>query len=151
MVFDEKRFKQIEDAILSGTPDKVKNLCLGKNEILSNFIDNESIKITMLQYAISYNKIEIVKLLVELGSDLNVKDNFGYPLLFSIVGKCATMTEPKRLKEWHNILELFLKRGADYNAKDSKGRTALNEATVLRADDAIDLLEAYGARGRYTY
>jgi len=79
--------------------------------------------------------IEIVKTHLEVGTDVNAKDDFGVTPLFKAAGSGN--------KE---VVELLIASGADANAKhDESGMTPLHTATMDYHPEIIELLIAKGA------
>lgn len=69
-VFAEAEINSFCKAIVKGDFDTVKKLIeLGEN------IDQKSLGMTPVMYAARYNKVEILKLLIERGANLKIKSN----------------------------------------------------------------------------
>lgn len=77
-------------------------------------------------YAIEKNDIETIKLLLDHGADVNIKDMFGKNALFNACNQAS--------KE---IVELLIKRGVDKNHRDKLGRHALFH---VRSPELVRLL-----------
>lgn len=110
---------------------------------------------TALIIAAENGHSEIVKLLLDKGADVNAKDNFGTTSLMAASGNAGTA---KMLVEKHpdgkvsislsmavvqsgtEAVELLLKNGADVNAKDRYGGTALARAAYAGHTEAVRLL-----------
>ncbi|EED24412.1 ankyrin repeat-containing protein, putative [Talaromyces stipitatus ATCC 10500] len=71
----------------------------------------------------------IVKILVEMGLDINQQDSYGRTALHMVSFQGHT-----------NIAELLLDKGADIHVKDSNGRTALHTAASQGHDTMTQLL-----------
>ncbi|HZD19660.1 MAG TPA: ankyrin repeat domain-containing protein [Burkholderiales bacterium] len=85
-----------------------------------------------LTMAINRGHLEIARILLEAGADPNRRNGSGAPAL--------------QYAKTNEALDLLLRYGADINAPDQRGRTALAEA-VERGDQArIELLVRGGAR-----
>jgi ankyrin repeat protein len=118
---------------------------------------------TLLEYAVRGGKIEVVKLLISEGADVNVKSEALAPLFYAVsngedvevaklllsngadpnvsVGDVSVLHTAvgKRNIE---LVELLVKNGADVNAKGPLGMTALEYARRRRAGyEIISLLE----------
>lgn len=85
-----------------------------------------------LVWYILHEKIEIIKLLLLYGLDVNSRDTKGMTLLMytSLLNRIAAV-------------KLLLERRADPNIKNNSGHTALMYASGY--DDIITLLKKYGA------
>lgn len=84
---------------------------------------------TPLGIAISKGDLDIVKKLVEYGSDINEKSNGMSPLM---IAARYNKTE---------IIKFLLSKGAHLSEKDDNGFTALKYAELSNATDAILLLK----------
>ena len=74
---------------------------------------------TALMYASKYNKLAIVKFLVENGAEVNAVDN----------DKRTALMYASSNGEDNKIVHYLLSKGADINAKDINGENALMRAT----------------------
>lgn len=91
--------------------------------------DDEGVSI--FDFAITYNNMYIIKLLMEKGKDINeTTRKSGFTPLMAAV--CYGR---------HDILRLLLEAGADVNAVESKGLTALGFAKKMHKNSMIKLLE----------
>ena len=84
---------------------------------------------TALGVAISKGDIEVVKKFIEYGSDVNEKSNGMTPLMLA-----ARYNKVE-------IIKILLSNGANLNAKDEKGFTALKYAELSHANEAVQLLK----------
>jgi hypothetical protein len=75
----------------------------------------------------------LLRAVIDAGVDLNRRDLEGQPRFFSAL-------------RWPEGLALMLGHGADVEAEDTKGNTALMVAVMLWQFPAIDVLLAHGAR-----
>ena len=85
---------------------------------------------TPLKLACSHMSVETVKLLLNKGANVNVKDIHGNTALtdmsYDIVGMDDKSSFTPEYFSWnYNIVSLLLQNGADLNAKDNEGQTAL--------------------------
>jgi len=82
-----------------------------------------------------YGQLDIVKMLIEAGANINVKDNGGDTALMraSVHGN-------------EDIIKLLIEAGADVNAKDNDGSTSLMWALSFGHIKVVDLLKKYGAK-----
>jgi len=80
--------------------------------------------------------IEAVKQYLTAGADLNLKkDLFG-----------STPLHSAALKGRKEVAELLIAKGADVNAKDEFGFTALDRAVQLKRIETADLLRKHGGK-----
>lgn len=104
---------------------------------------------TALMEAVTYNNTEIVKMLIQAGADVNAKtddigvpfdpdDEYGAPPGRITVLMNAVHSSEKNALE---VVQLLLQAGADVNAKDEQGGTALMLA-VGNLDVVRALLQA---------
>ena len=118
---------------------------LNNKEILiyqSNFDNEENVKI-LLNNGIDVNyigpygttaiilarSIEIVKILIDAGANINMQDNNGNTILMNVSARGQS-----------DILELLLEHGANINIKDKYGRTAFTYAVSAGNDNIIKIL-----------
>jgi len=80
-------------------------------------------------------RLDIVKLLIEAGADINIKNNYGVTSLM--------LASEGGYKE---IVKLLIEASADINAKNIFGDTALMYAYENNHKEIIDLLKRYGAK-----
>jgi ankyrin repeat protein len=122
------------------------------------------------------NQVHLLELLLELGADVNLIDNFGASAFDWAVMRMGAITPETFLKHGsivgletfapsfsrshsytpdsdsesqsthcEQMIALFLKHGADINARDADGTTALHRATVHCDSPAVQLLLNQGA------
>ena len=91
---------------------------------------------TIWNYVISGGNIDIIRLLIENGADVNAKDGDGRTLLM-----IAAYNDDKNI----DIIRLFLDMGLDINAKDKDGETPLMRAAREGNIDIARLLVEKGA------
>lgn len=93
------------------------------------YTDDEGVSI--FDFAITYNNMYIIKLLLEKGKDINeITRRSGFTPLMAAV--CYGR---------YDILKVLLDAGADVTAADSRGLTALGFAKKMRKTSMIKLLE----------
>ncbi len=90
---------------------------------------------TPLHYASYYNHIEIAKLLIERGTDVNAKGNGGGRTPLHVASTYNSI----------KIVELLIERGADVEAKDNDGWTPLYYASSWNRIAMAELLIDAGA------
>ena len=123
IIFDEylkHRFKRCSDIELAGVYSNNKNNLEIFEKLLYEkrkekyFINNLLIKI--IQHIGSRASIDAIKLLIECGGDVNIKDNDNLNLLMICCFKLHNNIE---------ILKLLIENGADVNIKNATGKTTL--------------------------
>jgi len=78
--------------------------------------------------------IEMVKLLIESGADVNLSGTLGTPLMNAVTNV------------WNlDIVKMLIDAGADLNTTDKNGKTALFYAYASGNDDAVNLMIEKGA------
>ena len=86
--------------------------------------------------------VECVKLLLEHGADINIKENYGWTALHMA---CRYCNEDSSIE----CVKLLLEHGADVNAKENDGWTALHLACRYCNEDSsiecVKLLLEHGA------
>ncbi|MDD5454971.1 MAG: ankyrin repeat domain-containing protein [Candidatus Ratteibacteria bacterium] len=114
---------------------------------------------TALMWAALVGRIDIVKFLIDNGADVNIKNNVGNtalmeaalntPVYLAISMVKDTNMEDEILgdtrimafqKVYADIVKLLIENGADINAKDNKGNTALMMASITGQTDTVKLL-----------
>jgi hypothetical protein len=95
---------------------------------------------TPLTLAIRSQKPANVRALLEAGVDVNLKDALGMPPLVAVV---KDSRDPRQSVQ---LAAALLRRGADPNARDSDGNTALSAAKAHRNISLVQVLTAAGAR-----
>ena len=74
----------------------------------------------VLVYAVSYERLPIVKLLIAKGADVNAKNKKGVTVLMCAAG-CDRA----------EAVRMLLEHGADVHAKDNAGQTVINHRSTL--------------------
>lgn len=111
--------KKVEEAIINGT-----NV---------NALDNNNQ--TSLSEAVMRGHINVVKLLLKYGADVNATSRYGWTALMSAAAYNIGT----------KIAEVLLQNNADVNAKDNRGWTALMVAASNGHTETAELLIKYGA------
>ncbi|MFP4026210.1 MAG: ankyrin repeat domain-containing protein [Candidatus Brocadiia bacterium] len=122
------RFTEFAQAIMKGDMDEVKELA-GKEEYLDARGGSGA---SPLVSAMSLNKPEIAKLLIEEGIKL---DSWA-------ISECTNIQDEKKRME---IVRLLIEKGADVNARGSADLTALHKAAAAGDVDLARLLLENGA------
>lgn len=103
---------------------------------------------TALRYAVNGGHVETVKLLIENGADVNVRDCSDMNLLMYLYNMDIYANTPSPTdEEIIAIAELLIENGVDVNATDKYGQTALKYAVNDKAKnyEAISFLIENGA------
>jgi len=101
---------------------------------------------TALMIAASKNSANIVKLLIDYGSDINKKINeIGWTPLMESVFSCRIITRHTQVLVNTDIVKLLVQSGADLNATNECGMTALMLACVQRTHSIVSILIRAGA------
>lgn len=155
-------------AVREGDIDAVKVFINHKFDVNTRHSERES---TALMFASSNGKHDIVKLLVENGADVNVKNNDGNTALyFALIGSSSTVNimiiktlvkygayvnvkckDPETflhialIKRKYSVIELFVKKGADVNKKNDNGETPLSYASKYCSNETCQILIDAGA------
>ena len=90
---------------------------------------------TPLMYAVEKSNLEIVKILLDNGADVNAKDDYvNTALILAVYGE--------------NIekIQLLLSAGADVNIKNRNGETILMTAIEKNNTEIVELLKSAGAK-----
>jgi serine/threonine-protein phosphatase 6 regulatory ankyrin repeat subunit B len=129
---------------------------------------------TALHYAASAGNKDVVALLLSHGADVNARDVNGATALIEAENQLSVWSRnahnrdilERQLSGWHfnsdtnyisatkalipapghkELVKLLLDNGADANAKNYLGATALSAAVLIHDNDAIELLRQHGA------
>jgi len=155
---------EIYEACSNGELQKVK-LMLEKNPELLNIKDKS--KNTLLHYAASAGKIEVVKFLIKKGAALHAKNNFGWIPLHSagynghkeiskiLISSGSKVDEPD-VYGWtplfraiqgnrKGMVEFLIEKGANINARCRDGNTPLSLAVLKGEIGIVNYLLKKGA------
>ena len=131
-----------------GIKDHLKQTCLyytcreGKNQCSKYLVEECGLNAneidiygqTPIYYCVRDNKLETVKLMIELGTNINIEDVYGQTCLFYAI------------RENHfEIVELLIQKGANVNQVDKKKRTPYSYAEKFNYQNIYDLLIQNGA------
>jgi ankyrin repeat protein len=115
----------------------------------ANIRSKEDIGLTPLLWAAVAGNRDIAAELIDAGADVNMKSRIRIqvhqyltvtPLIYSIIN--CTDEKSGTLE----VVKLLLERGANVNARDSKGRTALDWAEEEKDEEIVNILRSTGAR-----
>jgi hypothetical protein len=95
----------------------------------------------LLFYALTCGASAVIKVLINLGTNVNVKNNNQNTPLLLLVKDSALFDQ----QSGREILSLLLKKGAPINDQDAEGDTALHHAVMIGRDDLIDVLLEHNA------
>jgi cytohesin len=91
---------------------------------------------TLLHWAAFFGRVEIVRMLIDAGADLNVQDEYGRsPLIWSAY-----------YDNIEEIARVLIDGGADVNIQDNYGWTPLHMATKWENVEMVQILVNAGAR-----
>ena len=142
-------FKFLKSKNLSpNIKDKFEQTCLyytcreGKNLCSKYLVEECGLNVneidiygqTPIYYSVRDNKLETVKLMIDLGSNINIEDKYGQTCIFYAIRECHM-----------DIIELLIKKGANVNQVDKKKRTPYSYAEKLNFKNICDLLLENGA------
>ncbi|KAJ5289112.1 hypothetical protein N7478_002142 [Penicillium angulare] len=87
---------------------------------------------TPLGFAITNERFELIKVLLEFGPNLNIQDSHGHtPLMRAVAGQSA------------RIMGLLLEKGTDITAMDHRGQDALAMARENQFVEGVQILELW--------
>ena len=104
------------------------------------------IRNTPLHAAACYGDVEMVQVLLNLGADVNIRnDRSRSPLNHISRGPSGSVKIPNYPRSIANVARLLIDRGADINDKDDKGQTPLHTMTDKGRIEVIRVLLERGA------
>ncbi len=121
--------------------------------ILTSVLINADVNLTLLNSmgepyffdAVRYNNLELCKLLIKYGSDINQADINKENIIYKYMDENQNFSTDNELRLYHSTLHSIIMMGANVNAKDSYGGITLHKA-ILNCDQiAIKLLIHSGA------
>ncbi len=97
----------------------------------------------LLYSAVSRGGIDLVKILIDRGADINAPDPYDNTTLLMRIVQPNTGISPQSKPA---LVKLFLSKGADVNVRNKNGATALSIAYKSSTPEIIKLLKQYGAK-----
>ena len=108
------------------------------------FVDGGTDRQTVLHIAGGGGASEIVKVLLNHGANINVRDASGWTPLMVASCECGAATPP----DTRDAVKVLLDRGADPNLQNNQGRSALMIAAERGNSPAATMLLEHGANAR---
>gem|GEM_PF-844634 len=99
---------------------------------------------TPLHLAAADDNVEQVRILLEHGADVNIRDKTGNTPLITLSRNCSSN---RGIEQELTIVRMLLDRGADINARNYFGATALIKLSELNMDRREDLIRLLIERG----
>ncbi len=115
---------EIQRAVMARDLKKIEELVRNDKSVVNS---RDSRGFTPLYIAITENSVDVVKLLIEKGADVNAR-TYGEPLL-------ETTLDPARTE----LAELLILSGADINSRGARG-TPLHRASMFGMNEIVALL-----------
>ncbi len=136
VVRNEKKVKSTEKRFLDFNTDYVS--------ILESVLVNTDANLTLYNSkeepyifeALRYGGIDIMKLLIKHGADINQPDNEGNNIIYRYMDENQNFKKESEQKEYYNNLQAIIIMGANVNAKDSFGGITLHKA-ILNCDITV--------------
>ncbi|MCC3406360.1 MAG: hypothetical protein JGK17_12375 [Microcoleus sp. PH2017_10_PVI_O_A] len=110
-----------------------------KQEIIELLLKNQAqVPSGLLYSAVSRGGIDLVKLLIDRGADVNESDPYDNTTLLMRIVQPNTGISPQLRPA---LVKLFLSKGADVNARNKNGVTALSIADKSSTSEIVELLK----------
>ena len=117
-------------AVFFGHPEAVQVLLAAGADV--NLASRESMKVTPLASASAAGQLEIARMLIEHGANVNARAASDFTPLYESAASGRI-----------EFARLLLEHGADVNAKTSDGKTPLDYAREHGHEDMVELLSRY--------
>lgn len=103
---------------------------------------------TALHFVSNFGNLDLAKIFIKKGANINIKDNEGKtPLFLAVTISPSLYGEGKKmLKNKIDVATFLLENKADPNIKDNDGGTTLHWATISNKPELVKLLLKYGAK-----
>lgn len=106
--------------------------------LIESVLINTDVNLTLLNSkgepfifeALKYGNIDLLKLLIRHGADINQVDINGKNILYKFMEENQTFQKEVEQKEYHHKLQTIIMMGANVNAKDSYGGITLHKAIL---------------------
>lgn len=95
--------------------------------------------------AAMYNNMQLIKLLVKYGVDLNETADDGINILFKLLKKMKEFDKENELKSYNTLLKSLIRYKVDLNKRDSSGRTPLHIAILENDISTVKVFMYLGA------
>jgi ankyrin repeat protein len=116
-------------AVLNGNVAGIKQALGHGVNVDTTFQCNYCVAETALRYAVAVGRADIVKLLLELGANVDAKNFYGKTALMYAVAVGRT-----------DLIKILLEKGANVNARDDYGNTVMLLASSYGRSDIVKLL-----------
>ncbi|KAH9047945.1 ankyrin repeat-containing domain protein [Lactarius deliciosus] len=110
--------------------------------ILDNGYDDT---LTPLHVASCNLDLELMRFLLDHGTNVNAKDNFGQTALYEVINTIGDKDTFKQPKDRFSAVQLLVERGADVNARNKRQETPLHLASSLPEPQLVRMLLDRGA------
>lgn len=138
---------------LKGSLKKELDLKTDYKHILTTILTKSDVNLTLLNSkgepyffdAIRYGNLELCKLLIKYGAEINQKDINEENIIYKYMDENQNRTTDSELRSYQHMLHSIIMIGADVNSKDSYGGITLHKA-ILNCDQvAIKIIIHSGA------
>lgn len=121
--------------------------------VLEEILLNGEVNLTMLNSqgnpyffdAVEYGNIDLVKMLVKYGADINLKNKDGYNIIYYYMSKNISFRRVAEQQNYLVMLRNIITLGADVNSRDDYGGITLHKAILDNDIQTIKVLINAGA------